>query len=235
MASCRWHRAPGIGEDCACERGTALMPDGRREMKRPHWGSVRGSLDDQGPERPWMDGGLIGQPRSGRGLSQSDERTLLHHPSERPSFRPSPDTIPHLDAPAGGPIAAPHPMMENLPSCWVVVFVALLVLYLARLNQRLGAGATPDRVESCTTRRRWSAQRLHETRARLEAAPVTTHSYAARIPPKQHRRYVVTGGSGECRPVRLPVPVEDGRTLGEGNRRTALEAWTTSTRQPFRL
>lgn len=131
-------------------------------------------------------------------------------------------------------------MMENLPSCLGVAFVALLVLYLARLNQLLGAGATPDHVKSCTNKsRRWSAQRLHDTWARLEAAPVTTHSYAPRIPPKQHRRYIVTGGSGECRPVRLPVPVEvpveDGRTLEEGNRRTTLEAWITSARQTFRL
>lgn len=127
-------------------------------------------------------------------------------------------------------------MMENLPSCLVAVFVALLVLYLARLNQLLGAGATPDHVKSGTDKsRRWSAQRLHDTCARLEAAPVTTHSYATRIPPKQHRRYIVTGGSGECRPVRLPVPAEDGRTLGEGHRRTTLEAWITSTRQALRL
>lgn len=45
MASCRWHRAPGIGEDCA---KSTLVPDGRREMKHPHWGSVRGNLEDQG-------------------------------------------------------------------------------------------------------------------------------------------------------------------------------------------
>lgn len=127
-------------------------------------------------------------------------------------------------------------MMENLPSCLVAVFVALLVLYLARLNQLLGAGATPDHVKSCPGKsRRWSAQRLRDTCARLEDAPVTTHSYATRIPPQQHRRYIVTGGSGECRPVRLPVPGEDGRTLEGGNRRTPLEAWITSTRQPLRL
>ncbi|KAL2175464.1 uncharacterized protein P884DRAFT_279260 [Thermothelomyces heterothallicus CBS 202.75] len=37
---------------------------------------------------------------------------------------------------------------------------------------------------------------LRDTYARLEAHPVTTKSYAARIPPKLERRYIVTGGSG---------------------------------------
>lgn len=182
----------------------------------------------KGPERPWMDGGLIGQSvsapqRTGHFAVRRED--FAPPPSFRASGRP-PFTghyrSPHLDiALAVCPIAATRPMTENLPSCLVAVFVALLVLYLARLNQLLGAGATPAHVKSCTSKsRRWSAQRLHD---------------ATRIPPKQHRRYIVTGGSGECRPVRLPVPVEDGRTLGEGSRRTTLEAWITSTRQPFRL
>jgi hypothetical protein len=108
------------------------------------------------------------------------------------------------------PIAAACPMTENLPSFLAAVFVALLLLYFVRLNQLLSG--TLDDVKSSSTNR-WSAQLLHDTYDRLEAAPITTHSYASRIPRALQRRYVVTGGSGECRPVRLPKE-SDATTAG---------------------
>ncbi|KAK1830180.1 hypothetical protein QBC39DRAFT_331728 [Podospora conica] len=84
--------------------------------------------------------------------------------------------------------------MEPLPSCLAAVLVVLL-LYLFRLNQLLGS--TPDDVRSIwMTQTRWTKQLLRDTYARLEAAPITTQSYASRIPRKLERRYVVSGGSG---------------------------------------
>ncbi|KAL2160958.1 hypothetical protein VTH06DRAFT_8670, partial [Thermothelomyces fergusii] len=69
----------------------------------------------------------------------------------------------------------------------------LVVLYLVRLDQLLLS--TPAEVEKAAGSR-WTDELVRETYARLEARPVTTRSYAARIPPKLERRYIVTGGSG---------------------------------------
>lgn len=70
----------------------------------------------------------------------------------------------------------------------------LVLLYLVRLNQLLLG--TPDEIKRLTPTR-WTKDLLRETYRRLEADPITTSSYAKRIPPKLERRYIVTGGSGE--------------------------------------
>lgn len=105
MASRRWCRAPRIGEDCAwgcriCSGSCAnlglhprgctadwklgtstLMPDGVR---------CGVTWRIRGPERPWMDGGLIGQsvsaPQRTGHFAVRREHAPLHHP---PSFRAS--------------------------------------------------------------------------------------------------------------------------------------------------
>ncbi|KAK4451537.1 hypothetical protein QBC34DRAFT_57388 [Podospora aff. communis PSN243] len=76
-----------------------------------------------------------------------------------------------------------------------VIIAALVIVYLARLNEILRG--TPDDVKKLSPSR-WSESvpLLRETYRRLEAEPITTNSYAQRIPPKLERRYIVTGGSG---------------------------------------
>lgn len=74
-----------------------------------------------------------------------------------------------------------------------VAFV-LVLLYLVRLNQLLLG--TPDEIKTLTPTK-WTKDLLRETYRRLEADPITTSSYAKRIPPRLERRYIVTGGSGE--------------------------------------
>lgn len=82
-----------------------------------------------------------------------------------------------------------------LAAAVVLVAVAVAVAaYLVRLNQLLRG--TPDEVARLTPTR-WTEDLLRETYRRLEADPITTSSYARRIPPKLERRYIITGGSGE--------------------------------------
>ncbi|KAK4034562.1 3beta-hydroxysteroid-dehydrogenase/decarboxylase [Parachaetomium inaequale] len=69
----------------------------------------------------------------------------------------------------------------------------LLVVYLVRLNQLLLR--TPDEVKKLAPAR-WTKDVLRDAYQRLETHPVTTRSYAKRIPPGLERRYIVTGGSG---------------------------------------
>ncbi|KAK0632487.1 hypothetical protein B0T14DRAFT_34574 [Immersiella caudata] len=73
------------------------------------------------------------------------------------------------------------------------VISALLVVYLVGLNQLLSG--VPENVRKLSPIR-WSIPLLRKTYQRLEAEPITTRSYAQRIPPKLERRYIVTGGSG---------------------------------------
>ncbi|KAK4126980.1 NAD(P)-binding protein [Parathielavia appendiculata] len=75
----------------------------------------------------------------------------------------------------------------------VIVLVLSLVAYLVRLNELLSG--TPDEVKKLSPTR-WTKALLVETYRRLEAHPITTRSYAALIPKKLERRYIVTGGSG---------------------------------------
>lgn len=72
--------------------------------------------------------------------------------------------------------------------------LVLLLVYLVRLNQLLLG--TPDEIKRLTPTS-WTKDLLRETYRRLEADPITTSSYAKRIPPELGRRYIVTGGSGE--------------------------------------
>lgn len=71
-----------------------------------------------------------------------------------------------------------------------------LIAYLIRLNQLFRG--TPKEVQDLSPTR-WSAKLLHKTYKRLESEPITVKSYANKIPSKLERRYIVTGGSGECR------------------------------------
>ncbi|KAH8883372.1 NAD(P)-binding protein [Thozetella sp. PMI_491] len=83
---------------------------------------------------------------------------------------------------------AEHPLLAGIS-----VLVFLVAAYLFRLNQILSS--TPSEVQRLTPKR-WNKELLLETYRRLEASPITTSSYADRIPPKLERRYIVTGGSG---------------------------------------
>jgi hypothetical protein len=75
-----------------------------------------------------------------------------------------------------------------------IAVILLLVAYLVRLNQLLSS--TPPEIKQLKSTT-WTRDLLLSTYRRLEAKPITTRSYAARIPPKLERRYIVTGGSGE--------------------------------------
>lgn len=71
--------------------------------------------------------------------------------------------------------------------------LALALLYLTNLNRLLSK--TPDEFQKLIPER-WTSQQIEQTAARLLKDPITTSSYAAQLPPKLHRRYIVTGGSG---------------------------------------
>ncbi|KAK5655495.1 hypothetical protein OQA88_5766 [Cercophora sp. LCS_1] len=71
--------------------------------------------------------------------------------------------------------------------------VFFVLVYLIRLNQVLSG--TPDEIGRLSPTR-WTRELLLQTLERLQATPITTKSYAHRIPPKLERRYIVTGGSG---------------------------------------
>ncbi len=75
-----------------------------------------------------------------------------------------------------------------------IAALVLLLAYLTRLNQLLLS--TPEEIKKLTPAR-WTKDLVVETYRRLEAQPITTSSYAKRIPPKLERRYIVTGGCGE--------------------------------------
>lgn len=83
-----------------------------------------------------------------------------------------------------------------LAAIWTVL--AVLTLYLYRVNQLLSG--TPDEVRKLAGER-WTPDQLRETYKRLQDNPI---DYTDKLPPKLDRRYVVTGGSGECLlPTRL--------------------------------
>ncbi|OAA61974.1 NAD(P)-binding domain protein [Niveomyces insectorum RCEF 264] len=85
-------------------------------------------------------------------------------------------------------------LLTQSPFISVVVVLALgVVLYLAFINGRMSG--VPDEITRLTPNR-WSRELLKETYARLEKNPITLDSYRDKLPPKQDRRYVVTGGCG---------------------------------------
>lgn len=102
---------------------------------------------------------------------------------------------------------SPAPMLDYLPdrpflsAATVAGLLGLvLVAYLARLNQLLRG--TPDEIRRLNPAG-WTKDLLLATYQRLESSPITTSTYAQRIPPKLERRYIVTGGSGESSPFPL--------------------------------
>ncbi|KAI0595925.1 hypothetical protein F4775DRAFT_604250 [Biscogniauxia sp. FL1348] len=74
---------------------------------------------------------------------------------------------------------------------WILSIIALILLaYLVRVNQLLSQ--TPDEVRKLSGPR-WTPEQLRETYKRLQKNPV---NYKDKLPPRLHRRYIVTGGSG---------------------------------------
>lgn len=91
-------------------------------------------------------------------------------------------------------MAPPPQTLIDSPSLFVfVVIITVLSVYLIRLNKLMSG--TPDEVRKLSPKR-WTKDLLLETYKALETKPITTSSYAQRIPPKLDRRYIVTGGSG---------------------------------------
>ncbi|KAL2136156.1 hypothetical protein VTI74DRAFT_5209 [Chaetomium olivicolor] len=84
-------------------------------------------------------------------------------------------------------------LIEQLLLSAAAIVIVLLVAYLVRLNQLLLG--TPDEVKQLAPKR-WTEKQLREAYHKLEENPITTESYADRLPPKLERRYIVTGGSG---------------------------------------
>ena len=79
---------------------------------------------------------------------------------------------------------------------WLAIFtylaVGLLFAYLVRINALLKG--TPEEVRMLADSP-WKPTQLKETYERLRMSPV---DYTANLPPRQNRRYVVTGGSGKA-------------------------------------
>lgn len=74
-----------------------------------------------------------------------------------------------------------------------LALLILLALYLWNLNRLLTE--VPPKVAKAVPQK-WTHQRLQHTYKRLRRDPITTASYAERLPPRLSRRYIVTGGSG---------------------------------------
>ena len=88
-----------------------------------------------------------------------------------------------------------HSFSERPILTLIVSILFLMCLYLFRLNQLISK--TPEHVRRLSpSTSRWTKELLLETYQTLEATPITTKSYAHRIPTKLERRYIVTGGSG---------------------------------------
>ncbi|KAI5920538.1 hypothetical protein F4810DRAFT_682354 [Camillea tinctor] len=74
---------------------------------------------------------------------------------------------------------------------WSLSIVVLVLLaYLISVNQLLSQ--TPDEIRRLSGPR-WTPQLLRETYERLRKTPF---DYKDKLPPRLHRRYIVTGGSG---------------------------------------
>ena len=89
------------------------------------------------------------------------------------------------------------PTSRAMDTPFILAFTALtvtaVVAYLVRLNQLLNT--TPPEVQRLSPTR-WTRETVLQTYKRLEENPITTKSYADKLPPKLERRYIVTGGSG---------------------------------------
>lgn len=77
------------------------------------------------------------------------------------------------------------------PSNYVLwISIVLLLLYLRHVNRALGG--TPDEAERAASRP-WTTEELKQTYQRMKQSPIDIRDH---LPPKQSRRYIVTGGAG---------------------------------------
>jgi hypothetical protein len=66
----------------------------------------------------------------------------------------------------------------------------LLLFYLARINHILNG--IPSEMSSVSPSR-WTPEQLRKTYSELEQRPL---DYRHKLPPRLHRRYIITGGNG---------------------------------------
>ncbi|KAI1489964.1 hypothetical protein F5X96DRAFT_679390 [Biscogniauxia mediterranea] len=82
-------------------------------------------------------------------------------------------------------------MLDGSLTIWTFSIIVLVLLaYLIRVNQLLSQ--TPDELRKLSGPR-WTPEQLRETYRRLQKTPI---NYKDKLPPRLHRRYIVTGGSG---------------------------------------
>jgi hypothetical protein len=72
----------------------------------------------------------------------------------------------------------------------LLVCGVLLLIYLARINYILNG---VPREMSSVSPYRWTAEQLRKIYSELEQRPI---DYRHKLPPRLHRRYIVTGGNG---------------------------------------
>ncbi|KAK7547637.1 3-beta hydroxysteroid dehydrogenase/isomerase family protein [Phyllosticta citricarpa] len=82
-------------------------------------------------------------------------------------------------------------LLPASPSSAILTLAGLLLfLYLCHVNH--GLGGTPDVVERVAVKP-WTEEELRETYDELKKNPIDVTPH---LPPKQNRRYIVTGGTG---------------------------------------
>ncbi|KAG8161318.1 hypothetical protein KVR01_009582 [Diaporthe batatas] len=90
-------------------------------------------------------------------------------------------------------MANPIHTMPGLLAAAAGTLLLLALAYLINLNRLLST--TPGEVKNLAGDR-WTDEQIKKTYERLRQDPITTASYAAQLPPRLSRRYLVTGGSG---------------------------------------
>ncbi|KAL0262499.1 hypothetical protein SLS55_001467 [Diplodia seriata] len=78
----------------------------------------------------------------------------------------------------------------SLSNCALCISTVLLLLYLRHVNRALGG--TPDEASRAGSQP-WTEEELKETYQKMKQSPVDIRQH---LPPKQTRRYIVTGGAG---------------------------------------
>jgi hypothetical protein len=86
--------------------------------------------------------------------------------------------------------AAAHPVAAVLS-----VIIPGVLAYLYHINSLMSR--TPDEILR-HSKKRWTRRQVLEAYERVAKQPLTPESYRDELPPKLERRYIVTGGSGEC-------------------------------------
>ncbi len=99
-------------------------------------------------------------------------------------------------------LVASHPLAVAAAAC-----VAVLLVYLAHIDCLLRG--TPDEVLGLA-QTPWTPAQIKDVYRRVGKNPVDARAYRDQLPPRLDRRYVVTGGSGECsasaaEPFRAPI------------------------------